>query len=331
MLNSKKLSLAICCGVVLSALLVLPTDFVLAKEATPSSQIIPQLKIEQMKDVPVKNDFSIGPTRLSLALQQGEEVVTTLQITSSIEDETQFEVGVEDFIPSGDPQNYTKFLGDDKSQFSSKEWFTPAVSQFSLKHGERIYLPIKITVPQAAESGDHYSSVFVKILPQENPKTGFTLSSRVGSLFLLRIGSGDIKTSGILTTLKTDKAVYFSTPVNFELNFQNSGDVHLIPSGKIIISDFFGKTIDQVQAKDWVVLRTSSRIQNAQWLPKFAIGRYTASAQISRGYGNLTDVKSVTFFVFPIKVIAIFLGGLVILGILVKLITSKFEIKPKKK
>lgn len=331
MLSKKWLGRAIFFCMILGAFLITPAFSVDAEEETLAKPQNPEVKIEQLEGVEVRNDFSIGPTKYTLDLNPGEETVAELQITNRIEKETDFAVGVEDFTSQEDPEKYTKFLGEEKSQFSSKEWFAPAVWQFTLKHGERIYLPIKITVPQDAEVGGHYSAVFVKTVPKEDEgKTGITLSSRVGSLFLLNIGDGEVKTAGELTSFGTSKKIYGSLPVSFELNFKNQGDVHLTPFGKIIVSNLFGKTVDKVTVKDWVVLRSSERTQKTEWKPGFAFGKYTASAQIERGYNNLTDVKTTTFYVLPVKVLGGVFGGLIILVVLIKVITSKFEIRKKK-
>lgn len=331
MLSKKRLIQIICFGVILAVFLTTPIFSIHAEEEIPAEVAKPEVKIEQLTGVPVGNDFSIGPTKFALDLKPGEETVAELQITSRIEKEAAFEVGVEDFTSQEDPEKYTKFLGEEKSQFSSKEWFEPAVWEFSLKHGERIFLPVKITVPKDAEVGGHYSVVFVKTVPREEEgKTGITLSSRVGSLFLLNIGDGEVKTAGELVSFKTNKKIYGSLPITFELNFKNEGDVHLTPFGKIIIFNLFGKKVDQATVQDWVVLRGSERIQKTEWQPKFALGRYTASAQIERGYNNLTDVKTTTFYVLPVKVLGSIFGGLTILVILIKFFTSKFEIRKKK-
>jgi len=335
MFNQKRLFLLICLIAAIALFLTTPIACVYAQEealfeAETKSSPAESIKIELMENVPVRNDFSIGPTKYTLDLNPGEKTVAELQITSRIEKETDFIVGVEDFTSQEDPEKYTKFLGEEKGQFSSKEWFKPAVWKFTLKHGERIYLPIKITVPKDAEVGGHYSAVFVKTLPGEDKnKTGITLSSRVGSLFLLNIGDGQAKTSGELISFKTSRKIYGFLPITFELNFKNDGDVHLTPFGKIIISNIFGKTIDQIIVKDWVVLRSSDRAQRTGWQPKFAFGRYTASAQVERGYNNLVDVKTTTFYVLPVKLLGSVFGGLIILGLLIKLITSKFEIRKK--
>lgn len=331
MFGKKAFAKVICLGVILEIILVVPVVSVRAEEGIPSDAQNPQLKIEQLEGVPVRNDFSIGPTRFSYDLKPGEEVEAELQITNRIEKETDFEIGVEDFTSQEDPEKYTKFLGEERAQFSSKEWFAPAVWQFTLKHGEKIFLPVKITVPQDAEPGGHYSVVFVKTVPRRDEKgSGITLSSRVGSLFLLSIGDGEVRTAGELVSFKTNKKIYGSWPVTFELNFENQGDVHLTPFGKIIISNLFGKTVDQVTVKDWVVLRSSDRIQRTEWKPGFALGKYMATAQVERGYNNLTDVKTTTFYVLPVKIIGGVLAGLIILAVLIKLFTSKFEIRKKK-
>lgn len=297
-------------------------------EAVPEAG--PEVRIEQLENVPFRNDFSIGPTRFSLEVQPGEETVAELQITSQIEMKTTFEVGVEDFTSQDDPEKYTKFLGEEKGQFSAKEWFTPAVQTFTLEHGERIYLPVTIDVPMNAEVGDHYSVVFIKtVLGEDQEETGITFSSRIGSLFLLSVGDGLTYNSGEFTSLETDKNVYSSLPVNFVLHFQNEGNVHLIPFGKIVINNMLGSTVAEVSVPDWVVLRESSREQTVEWDTKQAFGRYTATAQIERGYDNIIDVRTVSFWVIPVKTVGIALGTLVAVIVVYKVLSAKFEIRRK--
>lgn len=286
------------------------------------------VRIEQLEGVEYRNDFTLGPTKFSLGLNPGEETVVEIQVTSRIEQETTFEVGVEDFTSQDDPEKYTKFLGDEKGQFSAKEWFHPAVSSFTLMHGERAYLPVTITVPENAEVGDHYSVVFIKTTPEAESASGITFSSRVGTLFLLSVGDGvAVRKTGECSLFESENSIYASLPVNFALHFDNEGDVHLTPFGKITISNMFGNTVDEILVPDWVVLRESSRIQTVTWEPTYAFGKYTATAQIERGYDNVVDVRTVTFYVIPVKFVVIALGAVVVVVVLYKVFISGFEIK----
>lgn len=287
--------------------------------------------IEELENVPVKNDFSLGPTRLSYSINPGDKVEAVLQITSRIEGDTKFVVGIEDFISSEDPSKYTIFLGEEKSQFSSKEWFKPELSEFTLKHGQRLHLPITIQVPKDAEPGDHYSAVFVQTSTKHNNESGISLSSRVGALFLLRI-EGKAKTEGNLISFTSDKPFYLEGPIKFALNFQNNGNVHLTPFGKIEIANVLGKTVAQIEVHDWVVLRDSQRAQIASWAPsRLSLGRYTAKVQIQRGYDNLIDTKEIAFYVIPGKLLGSAAIAVGLLLLLFKFITSKYEFKLHKK
>lgn len=297
---------------------------------TGISQPAPQVEIEQLENVPVQNDFSIGPTRNSLELKAGSQTVAILQITSRLEKETTFTVGVEDFTSQDDPKKYTKFLGDERGQFSSKEWFKPAVNEFTLRHGQRIHLPVVITVPYDVEMGEHYSAVFVKTVPRSDEvRNGITFSSRVGSLFLMKVGNGEVRVAGELESFATEKQILTSKPIIFILKFTNIGDAHLTPFGKITIKNIFGSVVDTVFVNDWVVLRGSNREQTAQWNPPFALGRYSATASIERGYENLVDTKTVVFYVIPVKTIVIAVGLLAVVLLLLRVLTSQFEIKRK--
>lgn len=307
---------------------VVDTTDAVGTEFVESTQEL-QTKIEQLQGVPDRGDFALGPTRFTYSLDPGEEIIVEIEITSRIGEETEFEVGVEDFTAWEDPEKYTKFLGEEKSQFSSREWFQPAVREFTLKHGERIYLPVKITVPQDAEVGDHYSAVFIKTVPEVS--SGVILSSRVGSLFLITVGDDKVKKKGKIVSFKSAKGFYSSLPAVFEINFNNTGNVHLEPFGNVIISNIFGETIDEIKVPQWILLRESERIQKVDWSPDSAFGKYTATVQIERGYDNQTDVKTVTFWVLPVKSLAYIFGGLIVAVISVKFFTGRFEIRKKVK
>jgi hypothetical protein len=300
----------------------------LTRESSDSIQPT-EAKIVRQNGVPIKNDFSLGPTKFIFEIDPGESKVVTLEITSRIEKDTNFEVGVEDFTVDEDPEKYTRFLENEKSQFSSKEWFKPATNTFSLKHGERMYLPVSIKVPYEVEAGEHYSAVFVKTVPNENENhSGITVSSRIGTLFLLKV-SGETRSIGELTSFSTNKNIFFTSNVSFNLIFKNSGTVHLAPKGKITIKDIFGKNYAEINVKEWIVLRDSSRNQKVEWKDAPFFGIYTATTEVERGYENQKDIMSTSFGIFPAKQVVI---GIIIISIVILLgknVLSKFEIKRK--
>lgn len=84
MLNIGKVVTPVCFGVFVIVFFLLSGTYIHAQTPTSYPSLQNQIKIEQMVGVPIKNDFSIGPTKFSYDLVPGEEVTAIIQITSRL-------------------------------------------------------------------------------------------------------------------------------------------------------------------------------------------------------------------------------------------------------
>jgi hypothetical protein len=66
----------------------------------------------------------------------------------------------------------------------------------------------------------------------------------------------------------------------------------------------FGEEVGFVELAPWFVLPQSLRLREVTWDREWLLGRYTATARINRGYDDVVDEMSVTFWVLPWKVVA---------------------------
>jgi hypothetical protein len=156
---------------------------------------------------------------------------------------------------------------------------------------------------------------------------GFDVISRVGALFMVTV-RGELRRDGSLVSLKSDAPVYFTYPVSLALQAQNKGTVHFVPSGSIVIKNLLGVTVDEIQVKDWVVLRDSVRTITYPWHPRFALGMYTAEAQLEI-FGEKAAPVSARFWVFPALPLLLALFVIFTVSFLVQFFFSRFEIKKK--
>lgn len=291
-------------------------------------------RIENMKDVPDRDDFDLGPTSFSIDIEPGQSITKTLQITNRIGETAEFFVDIEDFEGSPDPSQPVVLQGKESGRYSAKEWVTPELTQFTLNHGQRQFFDVTINVPkESVDTGDHYVSVLVhtapKGSPQENGKN-VRLTSRVGALFFIRI-PGDIVEKGRLQSFEALSLVTKKEPVEFRVLFANSGTVRLMPSGSIAVKDIFGRIVGNIDIQPFNVLRNSVRLHSEHWTPGLLPGRYTAIAKIQKGYDNQIDVATVQFWYFPLKEIAIAIGVLLVIALLAWWIKKhiRFEISLK--
>lgn len=295
--------------------------------------------IEDLGAVAVENDFTLGPGKLEVSLSPGEETSRIIAITNRLGKEMGFVINIEDFKGSRSTGQTIILLGEEKGPYSLKDYLHPDTTKFTLKHGQRINLPIKISIPEDAEPGGLYGSVLVATAPPGvelgETKTGeaeggVTLVSRLGALFFVRV-KGAAQEDGFIKDFRTinSEKFYDKGPITFELLFENNGNVHLTPYGIIEIKNLLGKTIDEIEVDPWFAMPDSLRVKEVKWDRSLVFGRYVAIASVNRGYEDIIDQKSFVFWVIPWKIILV---GLIIIFSLVGFffwISRRFEIRRK--
>lgn len=286
-----------------------------------------------------QDDFVVEPGKTEIFVNPGDTVTKNIIITNRIGKTIKFKLTTEDMVGTDDPLSPIKLLGDDVGPYSIKNFMVPEISEFSLDFGDRITIPVKVSIPLDAEPRGYYGALIVSNEPEvlgSDPSTGAEgkarIVSRIGSLFLLRI-NGEGKESGNLEDFKVigpDKTFYENRPSGFEIAFKNTGNVHLVPHGLITIRNIVGKTIGEIPVDAYFSLPDSIRYREVFWDAGLGLGRYTADLSLFPGYGNENQNKSISFWIIPWKILIATFVGLVILISLVYYILTRFEFKKKK-
>lgn len=292
--------------------------------------------IENLK-VDARNDFVLEPGKVELLLEPGETVVRTVSITNRVPKKVKFKIETEDFVGSRDAQNPVLLLGDKRSPYSFKDALIPEVREFTLDFGQRITIPIKVQIPQDAQPGGFYSSVIISNQPDRQSgveASGPRVISRLGALFFIRV-KGEVKEAGQLEDVRIagpGKLFYQKGPFTFQILFNNTGTVHLVPYGKINITNFAGSLLATLPVDGYFALPDSLRYREVSWYSDFLFGRYKATVELNRGYKNgpdVTDVQSIAFWVLPWKFILVTFGIIFILVGIFFYIRKNFEFKRK--
>lgn len=319
-------------ALVISAL-VLAFPHVSSAATTPAG--LPPYQITTLT-VDNKNDFVLEPGKMEVFMNPGDTVVKYISVTSRIKPTTKFKVTTEDFVGTRSDENPVLLLGDEKSPYSFKDALVPSVGKFSLDFGDRITLPVTITAPTNALPGGYYTSVIVSNEPQvESDRAdaaGAKIISRVGVLFFIRV-NGPANESGHIEDLRINnpKFIYPESPASFEILFNNTGTIHLAPYGRIHISNLFGQEIDVLPVDAYFSMPDSLRYRKVEWNDdKFRFGRYKATLELNKGYGNQTDTRSITFWIIPWMVVIPVVVGIFLIVTIVYFFISKFELRRKK-
>jgi hypothetical protein len=150
------------------------------------------------------------------------------------------------------------------------------------------------------------------------------VKERIASLFYVRV-NGDVKEDGFLTSFSTDKSVYYSSPIKFDYVYKNNGSVFEGPEGFIEIKNLYGTTVDRLPINQYFVMPGAERLETKVWDRGFAMGRYTATINLSRGYGAAIDQKTITFWILPWKIVVGILIGLFLLLVIIRTVRSWFR------
>jgi hypothetical protein len=290
-------------------------------------------QIQDLLEVEVKGDIVLGPTKVELFLNPGEKATREIMITNRTGNTVSFSLDIEDFMGSQDVNQPVVFLGEGTSPYSLKNLLSPEIKDFSLKHGQRIYIPIEVSIPKDADPGGRYGVVFASVKPNISSTTEanagqVAIVARAGVLFFVRV-NGETKESGQLDKISTAKKYYEAGPISFNLLYENNGSVHLTPYGTVEIKNILGRTISTIEVDPWFVMPGSLRTREIKWDSGFLFGKYTAVASINRGYQDTLDQKTVTFWVIPWKIVV---SGIIALFLAIwffRWIFSKFEFKRK--
>ncbi len=308
-----------------------------ATETDSAAVIIDNYPRENLPGKEVYSDFVVGPGKFSLEIAPGESKIVEMVVSNRMGETKRFSFETEDMTGSENPAEAVVLLGEARGPYTLKDYIKIPYRQFDLKHGERARIPVTVSLPPDAEPGGRYGSLVVSIV--SNPvtinetsgaKPGSAIISRIGTLFFVTT-PGEIEQSGELTSFETigNKKFFSKGPIPFGIVIENKGSVHLTPYGEVRLYNMSGNEVGFIELDPWFAMPKSLRLREVSWDRDFLLGRYTAVAKINRGYGNIVDEKSFTFWVVPYDLLAGVFVGLFVFFLVLYFILTRFELKKK--
>lgn len=298
-----------------------------------SASSVSAYKIENIGDNSTHGDFAIGPGKIELEINPGESKTVNITVTNRIGDERVFNFETEDFTGSQDTTQTAVLLGDERGPYSLKDYISVPEWSFTLKNGERAIVPVTVSIPTDAQPGGLYGSLLTSTASKPNAeKSGptNTIVARLGTLLFITI-PGPVNHIGQLIKFETNngKKIYSSGPIDFRLLYENKGSVYVNPYGKISIKNMLGGEVKNIEVEPWYALPGSLRLREVRWDSTFLMGKYTAIASINRGYDNIIDTKEFSFWVIPIKPVALVILAIIVILFVFRFVLTRFEIRKR--
>ena len=282
-------------------------------------------------------DFVIGPGRFDVQLAPGQSRTVEMTVANRLGEGRFFSFDTEDMTGSTDPSQTVQLLGDAVGPYTLRDFISVPHQRFYLEHGERARIPITITLPADAEPGGRYGSLLTAVT--SNPlevsldggtRSGAPVVSRIGTLFFITTPGDIVRDSELVDFAARNNQKFFAAgPVTFDVVVENSGSVHTSPYGQMVITNIFGEEVGRTNLDPWYVMPESVRAREIRWDREALFGRYTATMAVNRGYDDIVDEMSYSFYVIPWKWLVMVFGGLFIFFLLLRFVFSRFEFKRK--
>ena len=241
-----------------------------------------------------KSSLGVSPAIIEEVLAPGEEKKTGVWVLNITDFPLPIKANQENFTVQAD------LLRGAGQTFNASSWLRINPQNFILSTYEQKKIEIVINVPPNAEPGGHYATVYFQpLVSASNIRSQTTyLSAKIGVLMFLTV-KGEIIEQANFQDFKTDSFSQFG-PIDFSLSFQNRGNVHLLPSGEVVIKNFGDKEIGKAPFNQQIILPKTEKKIKMQWDKKFLLGRFSAQAYVSYGSANV-KLKSepIIFWVIP--------------------------------
>ncbi len=287
--------------------------------------------------------ITLIPPSLEFTIAPGETIETKIKLFNEEQVAKQLYTEAANFTAAGETGNPQYDFSVPVEGLSA--WIQMEPGPIVMQPGDRVEVPVKIAVPADADPGGHYAILAFSSNAPDQETTGLAISASLGALFLVNV-EGDVIERGTIQELALDHPSDTLTrlPANFIVRYNNSGNVHLRPTGTIVISNMFNKVTDTIEVNPgkgatlpdsirrydaiWeraMVTESSGNVWNTFWQEygnerkNFALGKYTAQLNLTAGSDEqLNDTAAITFWVLPWHVGVVYgLGAIVLIFLLI--------------
>lgn len=267
--------------------------------------------------------LSVSPTLFEMSAAPSQEWKSTVRVINVNDFDLTVYTDVVNFAPKGEGGDglFLPVFANETQGKTLAEWVRISREPIVIPKQQSIDIPFSVLVPADANPGGHFAAIIVGTKPpiMEPGAPRVQTSQMVTSLFFVRI-AGDVVESGSIREFTTTKSFLTKPEVNFELRFENNGNVHLQPQGDIRIYNMWGQERGVIpinrQSHFGNVLPNSIRKFNFVWTGEWSladIGRYSAEATLAYGTDVRQFVSNKTFFwVIPLKEFSLIALGIAV-------------------
>lgn len=272
------------------------------------------------------NALKVSPVRTDLSLDPGTSQTIQLFVSNLTSVPTTLHAAINDFVASTDETGKPNVILDE-NQYApthSLKQFVAPIKNFTVAPNATVTINATINVPKTAAGGGYFGAIRFQAANPGGEKV-LNLSASVGSLILLKV-NGEITEKMSLASFdvrhKNKPATMYSSSKELinVIRFQNTGNVQLDPFGKVIVKRF-GKQVASYEVNNkaprGTVLPDSIRRFEVKLDKLSSFGKYTLVGNFGYGTTGQLVTGKVVFYVIPLTLVLLAVGGLVVLLLLI--------------
>lgn len=189
-----------------------------------------------------RGGLEIVPAFVEVELTKpGEKAQVPISLTNQSDTFISLELFPIDFKQK-DGSGAISFVGQKGAYSYSLSSFLSFQSRdLELAPGEKKEIVVTVTNRQDLSPGGHYAAVVAKLLPEKNVQN--PVAPSLSSLILVRKVGGEQFNLSLKDVNFPHYAVAFSIPQSVVMQFQNEGNIHLVPYGRIEVKDMLGRLL----------------------------------------------------------------------------------------
>lgn len=252
-------------------------------------------------------NITIIPPKFELFANPGDSVTEQIRVKNDSTFPVTYGIVLEDFSTAGE-EGQVVLEEPSSNNYSLANWIEPESKDIVLQPGEERALTFTINIPKDAEPGGHYASLLFSSGGDPVPGAA-SVTQRVGSLILLRV-SGNVSETATIESF-TIPSYSQKGPIIFSLRVKNDGNVHVRPKGTIIITNLFGKKVDEIPLNGANIIPGAVRKMETEWNKDNIFGVYTATMVSTYGQQNIPLTAAARFTVASTTVIILLAVALI--------------------
>lgn len=263
---------------------------------------------------------------VELETEPGQTQEGVVKVYNETQETVFLQASIEGFAP-GESAGQAVYLPPEEAG-DHLNWFSLSQDELTLNSEQVAIVPFEIDVPSDTVPGGYYAVIFWSAAG-DNQNNQIAVGSKVGTLIFIKV-KGDLIEQGSIENFQVKPAsVLYQLPDSFSFDFVNSGNIHLIPEGRVEITNYWGnKKILPINQERRFVLPGSTRVMEIAWalsgnssfiasffdrlkleLSNLAFGKHTATLKISyEGDQQNFSEEKIEFWVWPVRTIILIIA-----------------------